>query len=84
MTATVHSTAEKVKFSSVPFLVCEEKVRISSFFSSLTKERVSKLIYKARELVDNLFDYIEVFYNRTGRSSRFTEFCFAAVERVES
>lgn len=36
-----------------------------SFFSSLNKERISKRIYKTRELARaDIFDYIEVFYNR--------------------
>ena len=36
--------------------------------SSLKKERVRKLIYKTRELARaDIFDYIEVFYNRTCR-----------------
>jgi putative transposase len=41
-----------------------------SFFSSLKKERIRKRIYKTRELAKaNIFDYIEVFYNRTRRHS---------------
>lgn len=41
-----------------------------SFFSSLEKERVRKRIYKTRELARaDIFDYIEVFYNRTRRPS---------------
>jgi len=41
-----------------------------SFFSSLKKERIRKRIYKTRELARaDVFDYIEVFYNRTRRHS---------------
>jgi putative transposase len=41
-----------------------------SFFSSLKKERIRKRIYKTRELAKaDIFDYIEVFYNRTRRHS---------------
>ena len=41
-----------------------------SFFSSLKKARVKKRIYKTRELAKaDIFDYIEVFYNRTRRHS---------------
>ncbi len=37
------------------------------FFSSLKKERNSKRIYKNRDLARaDVFDYIEVFYNRAG------------------
>jgi putative transposase len=39
-----------------------------SFFSSLKKERIKKWIYKTRELArSDIFDYIEVFYNRQRR-----------------
>jgi len=36
-----------------------------SFFSSLKKERIKKRIYKTREMaLADVFDYIEMFYNR--------------------
>ena len=39
-----------------------------SFFSSLKKERIRKRIYKTRDLAkSDVFDYIEVFYNRVRR-----------------
>lgn len=38
--------------------------------SSLKKERIRKRIYKTRDLARaDVFDYIEVFYNRTRRHS---------------
>ena len=41
-----------------------------SFFGSLKKERVRKRIYRTRaEAKADLFDYIEMFYNRTRRHS---------------
>ncbi|WP_248790720.1 IS3 family transposase, partial [Escherichia coli] len=41
-----------------------------SFFSSLKKERIRKRIYKTRDLARaDIFDYIEVFYNRARRHS---------------
>ncbi len=41
-----------------------------SFFSSLNKERIGKRIYKTRDIAQaDIFDYIEVFYNRTRRHS---------------
>ncbi len=41
-----------------------------SFFSSLKKERIRKRVYKTRDLARaDVFDYIEVFYNRTRRHS---------------
>lgn len=41
-----------------------------SFFSSLRKERIRKRIYKTKDLARaDIFDYIEVFYNRARRQS---------------
>jgi putative transposase len=38
--------------------------------SSLKKERIRKRVYKTRDLARaDIFDYIEVFYNRTRRHS---------------
>ncbi len=46
------------------------KTVAESFFSSLKKERIRKRIYKTRELARaDIFDYIEVFYNRARRHS---------------
>jgi putative transposase len=37
----------------------------ASFFSSLKKDRIKKKIYKTREMARaDVFDYIEMFYNR--------------------
>jgi putative transposase len=39
-----------------------------SFFSSLKKERIKKRIYKPRDLAKaDVFDHLEVFYNRSRR-----------------
>lgn len=49
---------------------CWDNAVVESFFSSLKKERIRKRIYKTRELAKaDIFDYIEVFYNRTRRHS---------------
>ena len=41
-----------------------------SFLSSLKKERIRKRIFKTRDLARaDVFDYIEVFYNRARRHS---------------
>jgi len=43
---------------------------VAESFSSLKKERLRKRVYKTRELARaDVFDYIEVFYNRTRRHS---------------
>tara|TARA_Y100001963_G_scaffold148356_1_gene226108 strand:- start:887 stop:1690 length:804 start_codon:yes stop_codon:yes gene_type:complete len=47
---------------------CWDNVVAESFFSSLKKERIRKRIYKTRDLAKaDVFDYIEVFYNRMRR-----------------
>jgi putative transposase len=47
---------------------CWDNAVAESFFSSLKKERIRRRIYKTRELAKaDVFDYIEVFYNRSRR-----------------
>lgn len=54
-----------------------------SFFSSLKKERIRKRIYKTRDLARaDIFDYIEVFYNRTRHHSHFGHVSPEAFERA--
>lgn len=49
---------------------CWDNAVVESFFGSLKKERIKKRIYKTRELARaDVFDYIEVFYNRQRRHS---------------
>lgn len=49
---------------------CWDNAVAESFFSSLKKERIRKRVYKTRDLARaDVFDYIEVFYNRTRRHS---------------
>ena len=49
---------------------CWDNAVVESFFSSLKKERIKKRIYKTRDLARaDVFDYIEVFYNRMRRHS---------------
>ncbi len=49
---------------------CWNNAVAESFFGSLKKERIKKRIYKTRELARaDVFDYIEVFYNRNRRHS---------------
>ncbi len=43
---------------------------VESFFSSLKKERIRKYVYPTRERAKaDIFEYIEMFYNRTRRHS---------------
>ncbi len=49
---------------------CQDNAVAESFFSSLKKERIRKRIYKTRDMARaDIFDYIEVFYNRNRRHS---------------
>lgn len=49
---------------------CFDNAVAESFFSSLKKERIRRRIYRSREEARaDVFDYIEVFYNRTRRHS---------------
>ena len=49
---------------------CYDNAVAESFFSSLKKERIGKRIYRTREEARaDIFDYIEVFYNRVRRHS---------------
>lgn len=47
---------------------CYDNAAVESFFSSLKKEKIRRHIFKTREKAKaELFDYIEVFYNRARR-----------------
>jgi len=49
---------------------CFDNAVAESFFSSLKKERIRRRIYQSREEARaDVFDYIEVFYNRARRHS---------------
>lgn len=49
---------------------CWDNAVAEAFFSNLKKERIKKRIYKTRELARaDIFDYIEMFYNRVRRHS---------------
>lgn len=62
---------------------CWDNAVAESFFSSLKKERIHKRIYKTRELARaDVFDYIEVFYNRTRRHSHLGGVSPEAFERA--
>lgn len=64
---------------------CWDNAVAESFFSSLKKERIRKRIYKTRELARaDIFDYIEVFYNRARRHSHLGGVSPEAFERASS
>jgi len=62
---------------------CWDNAVVESFFSSLKKERIRKRIYKTRDLARaDVFDYIEVFYNRKRRHSHLGGVSPEAFERA--
>ena len=64
---------------------CWDNAVAESFFSSLKKERIRKRIYKTRDLARaDVFDYIEVFYNRTRRHSHLGGVSPEAFERASN
>jgi len=49
---------------------CWDNAVAEAFLSSLKKERIKRKIYPSREEARaDVFDYIEIFYNRTRRHS---------------
>ncbi|MFH3013319.1 IS3 family transposase [Serratia marcescens] len=64
---------------------CWDNAVAESFFSSLKKERIRKRIYKTRDLARaDIFDYIEVFYNRVRRHIHLGGVSPEAFERASS
>ncbi|MBS3890129.1 IS3 family transposase [Serratia marcescens] len=64
---------------------CWDNAVAESFFSSLKKERIRKRIYKTRHLARaDIFDYIEVFYNRARRHSHLGGVSPEAFEQASS
>lgn len=62
---------------------CWDNAVAESFFSSLKKERIKKRIYKTREIATaEIYDYIEMFYNRTRRHSHLSGVSPEAFEAV--
>jgi len=56
-----------------------------SFFRSLKKERIRMRIYRSREEARaDVFDYIEIFYNRTRRHSHLGQVSPNDFERAAS
>jgi putative transposase len=64
---------------------CYDNAVAESFFSSLKKERIRKKSYRTRaEARADVFDYIEVSYNRKRRDSHIGDMSPAAFEAVRS
>lgn len=64
---------------------CYDNAVAESFFSSLKKERVKRRIYATREEArQDIFDYIEVFYNRKRRHSYLDQISPVAFEALRN
>jgi len=64
---------------------CWDNAVAESFFSSLKKERIRKRVYKTRDLAKaDVFDYIEVVYNKTRRHSYLSGVSPEAFERASA
>lgn len=62
---------------------CWDNAVAESFFSSLKKERIKKRIYTTREIATaEIYEYIELFYNRTRRHSHFSGISPEAFEAI--
>ena len=56
-----------------------------SFFSSLKKEQIKRKIYVSREEAKSeLFEYIEVFYNRKRRHSHLNQMSPMMFEKLQN
>lgn len=64
---------------------CHDNAVAESFFSNLKKERIKRKIYSTREEAkSDIFDYIEVFYNRTRRHSFLNQLSPMAFEQLQT
>lgn len=64
---------------------CYDNAVVESFLSNLKKERVKRKIYATREEAkSDIFDYIEVFCNRTCRHSHLNQLSAMEFERLRT
>ena len=64
---------------------CYDNAVAESFFSSLKKERIKRKIYTTREEAKSeIFEYIEVFYNRKRRHSHLNQLSPMAFEELQT
>jgi len=64
---------------------CYDNAVAESFFSSLKKERIRRRIYRTRdEARSDVFDYMEVFYNRNRRHSHLGQLSPYEFEKVSN
>lgn len=64
---------------------CYDNAAVESFFSSLKKEKIRRHIFITREKAKaELFDYIEVFYNRSKRRQHMGNLSPEAFEQAKA
>jgi putative transposase len=64
---------------------CYENAIAESFFSSLKKERVKRRVYATREEAKSeIFEYIQVFYNRKRRHSYLNQLSPMMFEKLQN
>ena len=64
---------------------CYDNAAAESFFSSLKKEKIRRYIFKTRgEAKTEIFDYIEVFYNRARRHKHLGQVSPEAFEKAQA
>lgn len=64
---------------------CYDNAAAESFFSSLKKEKIRRYIFKTREEAKaEIFDYIEVFYNRARRHKHLGQISPEAFENAQA
>lgn len=64
---------------------CWDNAVAESFFSSLKKERIRRRIYQTRQVASaDIFDYVEMFYNRIRRHSHLGGVSPEAFERASN
>ena len=63
---------------------CYDNTVAESFFSNLKKERVKRKIYRTREKAKSeIFEYMEVFYNRIRRDSHLNQLSPIVFEQLQ-
>jgi len=64
---------------------CWDNAVAESFFSSLKKERIKRRIYATRQdAKSDVFDFIEIFYNRVRRHSHLDQLSPLAFEQLRT
>ena len=64
---------------------CYDNAVAESFFSNLKKERIKRKVYATREEAKSeIFEYIEVFYNRKRRHSHLNQLSPMVFEKLQS